>query len=174
VGDAAWIRDGGEALVSTLRRADPDTPMWAWGADQRVRFWSRRQLHETIMHRCDLEIAVHVEPKIDASIAADTIDEFLANLASAAAFSPLIATLRGTGESLLFGTTGTDRAWTAVLHPEAFEIKAGPSHAEASVIGPAAHLALLIYRRLALGESDLVVSGDGELVEFWLARSGLQ
>ena len=62
--------------------ADPGSSMWAWGADQHARFWSRRQLHETLVHRCDLELAQSGRPSVPAHLAADTIDEFLDNLAA--------------------------------------------------------------------------------------------
>src|SRR5205085_1416838 len=39
---AGWLGAGATPLVETLRVADPDAPMWAWGADHHVRFWSRR------------------------------------------------------------------------------------------------------------------------------------
>src|SRR5262245_6194050 len=54
---ADWLAVGGETLVDTLRRADPDDPVWVWGADRHVRWWSRRQLHETVVHRVDAELA---------------------------------------------------------------------------------------------------------------------
>ena len=41
-----------------FRKADPDQPTWTWGADQHARFWSRRQLHETGVHRADAELAL--------------------------------------------------------------------------------------------------------------------
>src|SRR5579863_4338239 len=66
-----WIRDGGDRLVATLRQADPDDAMWAWGPDQHVRFWSRRQLHETLVHRTDLELAAHLDPSVEPVIAID-------------------------------------------------------------------------------------------------------
>ena len=49
-----WIEEGGAQLVATLLAANPDDEMWGWGFDQHVRFWSRRQLHETLVHRMDL------------------------------------------------------------------------------------------------------------------------
>ena len=67
--DAHWLREGGHALVETLRSADPDEEMWAWGADQHVRFWSRRQLHETFVHRLDLELASGTTSYIDPAVA---------------------------------------------------------------------------------------------------------
>ena len=86
--DGEWVRRGGEALLRTLRATDPAASMWAWGADQHVRFWSRRQLHETLVHRFDLELAEGRSPSAPAHLAADTIDEFLANLASGRVLLP--------------------------------------------------------------------------------------
>ena len=100
--DGEWVRRGGEALLRTLRATDPAASMWAWGADQHARFWSRRQLHETLVHRFDLELAEGRSPSAPAHLAADTIDEFLANLARAEYFSPNVSRLRGNGESILF------------------------------------------------------------------------
>src|SRR5690242_17015291 len=57
-GYPSWITAGGEDLVTTLRNADPDDPMWAWGADQHVRFWSRRMVHEAIVHSADAQFAL--------------------------------------------------------------------------------------------------------------------
>jgi uncharacterized protein (TIGR03083 family) len=168
-----WIREGGRSLLETLRGADPEAPMWSWGADQHVRFWSRRQLHETLIHRSDLELASGMSPDFEAAIAADAIDEFLENLASAAAFSPEVAELRGRGESLVFVADDVDRAWTATLYPDAFEIHYGTTTARAQVSGPASRLALLLYRRVSLERSEVEISGNESLVDFWLAHSVL-
>lgn len=35
-----WLLAGREPLLAALASAEPDTKMWAWGADQHVRFWS--------------------------------------------------------------------------------------------------------------------------------------
>jgi uncharacterized protein (TIGR03083 family) len=168
-----WIREGGRQLLETLRGADPEAPMWSWGADQHVRFWSRRQLHETLIHRSDLELAGGIEPSFEAELGADAIDEFLENLSSASAFSPEVAVLRGRGESLVFVADDIDRAWTATLYPDAFEIRYGAGEARAQVAGPAAGLALLLYRRVNLECSEVEVSGSKALVEFWLEHSVL-
>src|ERR1700722_5493138 len=82
------IEGGGRQLVATLLAADPDDEMWAWGRDQHVRFWSRRQLHETLVHRMDLELAAQIAPEAEPWIAADAIDEFLSNMATIAARDP--------------------------------------------------------------------------------------
>jgi len=172
--DGEWIRLGGSALLGTLRASDPADSMWAWGSDQHVRFWSRRQLHETLVHRFDLEIAEGHRPAAAAHIAADTIDEFLVNLAKAEYFSPKVALLRGRGESIVLRATDTGKAWTVRLDPDRFDVLAGEQKATASLSGRAVTMALVLYRRLSLAESDLDVTGAHGLVEFWIANSALE
>ena len=175
--DEQWIRTGGAALVSTLRAADPTTPMWAWGADQHVAFWSRRQLHETLVHRTDLELARGMEPTAGAGIAADAIDEFLVNLAPAARFSPKVEHLRGKGERLALFASDADRSWTVLLSPDGFSVRdiredGGPI--SASFVGASLPLLLVLYRRRAPAAAGVSVTGDHELAEFWLANSALE
>jgi uncharacterized protein (TIGR03083 family) len=169
-----WIRRGGVALMKTLRAADPVASMWAWGSDQHVRFWSRRQLHETLVHRFDLELSEGERPAAPAHLAADTIDEFLDNLAAAEYFSPAVARLRGNGESILFRATDTGNAWRVALDPDRFDVRTGESSTTASLSGPAVTLSLVLYRRLPLASSDLDVQGRHDLVEFWIANSALE
>ncbi|MGO9963083.1 MAG: maleylpyruvate isomerase family mycothiol-dependent enzyme [Acidimicrobiales bacterium] len=172
--DGEWIRLGGEALLETLRASDPADPMWAWGLDQHVRFWSRRQLHETLVHRFDLEIAEGHRPAAAAHVAADTIDEFLINLARAEYFSPKVALLRGRGESIVLRATDTGNAWTVRLHPDRFDVLVDEQEAMASMSGRAVSMALVLYRRLSLADSDLDVAGAHGLVELWIANSALE
>ncbi|MGD0945609.1 MAG: maleylpyruvate isomerase family mycothiol-dependent enzyme [Acidimicrobiales bacterium] len=172
--DGEWVRRGGTALLRTLRAADPAASMWAWGSDQHVRFWSRRQLHETLVHRFDLELAGGGSPAAPAHLAADTIDEFLGNLATAEYFSPKVARLRGNGERILFRTTDTAHSWTVGLHPDRFDVGIGERSATATLSGSAATLSLVLYRRLALAASGLDVAGRRDLVDFWIANSALE
>jgi uncharacterized protein (TIGR03083 family) len=169
-----WMRSGGESLLATLRSADPDAEMWAWGRDQHVRFWSRRELHETLVHRFDLELALGAVPSTAGRVAADTVDEFLDNLAAAEYFSPNVARLRGKGEQISFVATDTGDAWNVVLRPDRFDVSAVDASAAASLSGEAATLALVLYRRLPLPESGLVLDGQHDLVEFWIANSALE
>jgi uncharacterized protein (TIGR03083 family) len=175
----AWLREGGQVLVATLRSADPEEPMWAWGADKHVRFWSRRQLHETLVHTMDAELALGKAPAAAASLAADAVDEFLANLPRAVYFSPKVANLRGDGAQLEFRATDEDRAWWVTLGAEGFEVAPGTRSAPAApagatLKGPADVLLLVLYRRLPVGTAGMTVSGDASLVDFWLANSALE
>src|SRR5439155_11719350 len=126
-----------------LRAADPDAPMWAWGADQHVRFWSRRMLHETTIHRADAEFAVARDPRVDIEVAVDGVEELLENLRGAAYFRPNVAELRGDGQTLHFGCTDTHVDWAVTLSPEGFTWRRGDGAADVSVRGDAADLLLL-------------------------------
>ena len=165
-----WMREGGRQLVSTLREADPDAAMWAWGFDQHVRFWSRRQLHETLVHRIDLELAGGIEPTAAAPLASDAIDEFLYNLQKVSN-SSATTSLSGTGERLVLRTDDADGVWTITLRNGGFDILPEMGGYDALVEGPALSLLLAIVRRRSLSEGPLQVSGAQQLVDFWLANS---
>ncbi len=83
---ASWLRAGVSQLVQTLRAADPDATVWAWGSDKRTRFWGRRMLFETTVHRADIELARGRAPQIDLAVAVDGVDEFLEQPASRSLF----------------------------------------------------------------------------------------
>ncbi len=118
-GMAAWMRAGAAPLVAAFRATNPDAPMWAWGADQHARFWSRRQVHETAVHLHDAELAagVAVSP-IEPAVADDGVDEFLVNMPCAARWAPRIAELRGHGEEIALHATDTGSEWTLTLTSE--------------------------------------------------------
>jgi len=174
-----WLATGGEELVDRLRRADPEQPMWAWGADQHTRFWPRRMLHETLIHRADAEITLADEthPSADAEIAADGIDELFTNLPSAAAFSPGVQELRGAGS---FGLVGTDSSaeWVVTLHDDGFDARRVGSgearDADALVTGFTSELLMLLYRRQTLTSTNAAVAGDGQVVGDFLEHAALE
>ena len=74
--------------------------MWAWGSDQHARFWPRRMLHETTVHRADAELAGGTDPSVDDAVGIDGVDELLDNLPSAVYFAPNVAELKGDGDTL--------------------------------------------------------------------------
>jgi uncharacterized protein (TIGR03083 family) len=106
----AWLAEAQTTLIPALRAADPDARMWAWGPDKHARFWSRRMVHETAVHRVDAELALAVEPEIDPAVATDGISEFLENL-------PRSRALHGNGEQLHLFASDHPGHWTIVRNP---------------------------------------------------------
>ncbi|MDT0448292.1 maleylpyruvate isomerase family mycothiol-dependent enzyme [Streptomyces hesseae] len=172
-----WLADSAAEAASVFAELDPDAPMWAWGADQHARFWIRRMLFETLVHRTDAERALGLRPVIDPDLATDGVDEFLVNLPFAAFFAPKVAELRGAGETLRFRCADSDGDWLVRLGPDGFTVEVGP-HSEAtrtaadvSVQGTAADLLLFLYGRLGHDWDALRVDGDADLLTRWSANS---
>jgi uncharacterized protein (TIGR03083 family) len=170
----SWIREGGAQLFTTLRNCDPDLGMWAWGADQHARFWSRRQLHETLVHRIDLELALGVEPYAEATVAADGIDEFLVNLPGAVRFSPRVSELVGDGSRLAFTELDGESRWVVVLGENGISVVHDDKPADVEFAAHALDLLLVLYRRRQIDEVKFTLNGDQELFDFWHARSALE
>jgi uncharacterized protein (TIGR03083 family) len=166
-----WIEEGGRRLVTTLRDADPDDEMWAWGSDQHVRFWSRRQLHETLVHRMDLELAAQQSPRVEATVAADAIDEFLSNLEKVARNSNELPLLRGDGERLAFRPNDSAMMWSITLDEVGFRVTNDDASFDAELEGSSVDLLLAILRRRRIDETGVTVGGERQLVDFWLAHS---
>lgn len=165
----AWLDRGAAILVETLRAADPDAPVWGWGSDKHVRFWSRRMLHETTVHRADAEIALGIAPEIDVAVAVDGVDEYLDNLPYAAAWAPRVSELRGAGETV--GLRCDAAAWTITLEPEGFRWDHSDGDADVVVAGDPAALLLFAYGRVKA--QALGVTGRSDLLDFWVERSSI-
>jgi uncharacterized protein (TIGR03083 family) len=171
-----WFAAGSEILAAALARTDPDTPMWAWGADRHARFWSRRMLHETTVHRVDAQLARGEEPAVDAAVAADGIDELLENLPSARYFRPRVAELRGTGETIALRSIDREDSWLIRLVADGFESeRAGDTTATATVTITATteDLLLFMYTRRARTDPRLAIEGDEHVIARWLERAEL-
>ena len=168
-----WLRDGAARLVRTLRAADPDRQVWAWGADKHVRFWGRRMVFETTIHRADVEIALERDPQIDGSLAVDGLDEFLDNLPHAVSFAPMVKELRGSGETLSFVASDIDVDWTIRLHDDGFSWGHAPGTADVSLAAGASDLLLFAYGRFAPAAARIDIDGDMALLEKWRTHSAL-
>jgi uncharacterized protein (TIGR03083 family) len=166
-----WIREGGHALVATLRAANPNDEMWAWGQDQHVRFWSRRQLHETLVHRMDVELAAERIPRADAPIAIDAIDEFLSNLEKVARKAPALSSLRGRGERLAVRVVEPETLWAITLDEQGFTLSRDDNDFNAELVGPALNMLLVMVGRWGVDRGGLIVNGDATLVDFWGSHS---
>lgn len=172
----AWFSRNGAELVSVLRAADPEAPMYSWTADKHVRFWVRRLLHETTIHRTDAESAAGVASRIEPAVAVDGIDELLENLPYADYFRPQVRDLRGDGETIhLHATdldgTGLPGEWLITLEPEGFRWSRAHVKGAVAVRGSIADLELFMYGRRKAGNAALDVIGDSALLAHWSANS---
>jgi uncharacterized protein (TIGR03083 family) len=167
----AWIEDGGKKLVATLLAADPNEAMWAWGLDQHVRFWSRRQLHETLVHRMDLELVAQRDPQADPALALDAIDEYLSNIETVGKDPSELVDLRGHGEKIAFRDIESGSLWSITLNEHGFSVSKGSGEFDAELVSTPVNLLLVILGRRDVGSADVDVTGERRLIDFWLAHS---
>ncbi|MFF6807809.1 maleylpyruvate isomerase N-terminal domain-containing protein [Streptomyces sp. NPDC012616] len=69
-----WLTHSATVAAEAFAATDPDLPTWAWGGDQHARFWARRMLFETLLHRVDAELALGRRPTVDRPLAVDGVD----------------------------------------------------------------------------------------------------
>jgi uncharacterized protein (TIGR03083 family) len=173
---ADWFEAGYRTLVSALEAAPPDLQCWTFlSAPSPLAFWSRRQAHETTIHRVDTELTAgrtsdHLSP-IAPDFAADGIDELLVG------FMPRrSAELRADEPvSLAFRCTDVEGSWVLMIGPEGARTQAGGGEAagagSCTVAGLAADLYLALWNRR--GHDALDVDGDGALLDRFGDAMGL-
>ncbi|MFE9928847.1 maleylpyruvate isomerase family mycothiol-dependent enzyme [Streptomyces sp. NPDC005533] len=173
-----WLAASAAEAAEVFAATDLDAPMWAWGVDQHARFWVRRMLFETLVHRVDAQLALGLPPQVDRALAVDGIDEFLTNLPFASSFAPLTAQLRAADRTIRFSCTDGDGEgdgdWLVGLRPDGFALVADDAEsrpADATVRGTAADLLLLLYGRLDRRSDAFRLLGDQDLLAHWFAHS---
>ena len=73
-----WYVGKAEDLYAVLRNTPLDAPCWNFVFGSGVAaFWSRRQLHETTIHRVDLDVAAGRTTETSPAVAADGVGEVL-------------------------------------------------------------------------------------------------
>ncbi|XVS64121.1 maleylpyruvate isomerase family mycothiol-dependent enzyme [Actinosynnema sp. CA-299493] len=152
-------------LADTLAGARSDTPAWTFTGPKTFGFWSRRQAHETAVHRLDAEHARHGAdvPSLlfDVEFAADGVDEFLTRmLVRAARRKPVERAGR-----VLFHAADAGRAWEVRLTPgqppEVGPITGSATDEDATAAGTADAL----YRAVWGRPSGAITSGDRSLLD---------
>lgn len=168
----AWLAAGAAPLLSQLG-GDPDAPVWGFGGNSR-RWWARRMLHETTVHRSDAERAIGLEPEIDPEVAVDGVDEFLHLVTVIMGRRGLSDNLKGAGETLHLHATDAPGEWTITLGPDGMTWERGHSKATTAIRGAAADLLLLMYSRYrASDEERFETFGDLALAERWAGNTAV-
>jgi uncharacterized protein (TIGR03083 family) len=174
---ADWLADSHHLVLPVLRGADPDARMWAWGPDKRVRFWSRRVLHETAVHHGDAVLALGRSPEIPSEIAVDGVDELLENLPSTGGgITKRMKQSPYVGGRLRFSAPDAGQDWTVTLTDAGYEWQRTPkgraAGIAATVRGSVADLYLMLWQRYRWDDgSRFAVTGDKELVQHWYETS---
>jgi len=152
-----WYETGLVELVATLRTTPPEAPAWHMSpaAEQVAASWARRQAHELVVHRMDLEAAARVpHAPIDPELAEDGVDELLGIVLPRWAHTEPLA---GADATIGVSCTDTGRTWS--VRVARGDVRVQPTRAgdeDASVHGDATALLLHLWGRPA----DVVVDGD--------------
>lgn len=152
-----WFDAGAEDLLAAFRdnEADDPCPNFNPGSPKTVAWWSRRQMHETAVHRWDVEHALGCTTPVEPAVAADGIDEYLDVFVRTRGKQTLIA-------PLVLETIGPSRAWTLspASRPGRVDIAAGRSaEASSELVGSPEGLLLVLWGRLTFSEAHLTVGG---------------
>jgi uncharacterized protein (TIGR03083 family) len=153
---ATWFAAGTERLLEQLHSAPRNDPCWNWYEARagRVEFWSRRMLHETVIHRWDAQVGATGEADpVDPSVATDGIDEFVDVFVAAGRArdeSPA-------GPTVLVQCTDTTASWTVTLPKGGRVVAPGEHPADLAVRGAANDVLLFLWGRTA---DRIDVSGE--------------
>lgn len=162
-----WFTEGLAVLVDALEAAPVELDAFVFHADPPAPrlFWARRQTHETSIHRIDAESASGRSTAVDATVAADGIDEMLTGFAPRK-FTPLHA---DSPVSMLITADDALGAWRLTISdgPPAAEriddVAAADAHC--SVSGRADDIHRALWNRG--GTDALQVDGDASVLELF-------
>jgi uncharacterized protein (TIGR03083 family) len=164
-----WYASSASVLDEALRAVDPSDRCWHFCAGDKVKaFWFRRQVHETAVHLVDASRAAGTAVSIAPLVAADGVDEVLTAMLPKARrwFTPpplpdtLLLRAADTGDAWLLSPGGQDG-------PPAAE-KVVDARAAATVEVSAEDLLLLLWKRRAVADTEVLISGDVALVTTFL------
>jgi len=158
-----WFRAGHAALVDTLASADPAVECATFmPAPSPLAFWTRRQAHETAIHRADAELAAGPAdgpgPEYPPRFAADGIDELIMGFGQRRKYQPQSGPASRAG-LLRVIAADTGDAWSI----------GDGADAGCMVSGPASGLYLYLWNRADAAKADVTVTGDPDLLTSWQA-----
>ncbi|MFF0501987.1 maleylpyruvate isomerase family mycothiol-dependent enzyme [Streptomyces fimicarius] len=170
----AWFREGHDHLVRSLEEAPADLDCWTFlPAPSPLAFWSRRQLHETAVHRVDAESALGgpLTP-VPAERAVDGIDELLTGFHA----RPKSKVRSRKPRTLRVRAVDTEATWTVRISedpPEAVRTASDTPEdgVDCELSGTAEGLYLTLWNRLPL--AALSLRGDRSVARLWTDNSAV-
>jgi uncharacterized protein (TIGR03083 family) len=170
---AEWFVDGAVRFAETLREAGPDTKVWTpLDLEGTTSFWARRFAYETLVHRTDATLAAGTEFAVDKDVAVGAIDEWmeLDALPKHFEYHPEKRDLLGPGRTLAF--EAADAAWFVDLTGDVITSRRAKEKAAVTVRASLTDLLLVLYRRRSVDGGGVKITGDRELLDFWLGHVG--
>ncbi|MET8945158.1 maleylpyruvate isomerase family mycothiol-dependent enzyme [Streptomyces sp. NPDC004542] len=166
----SWYRDSHRRLVDTLAAAPADVACWTFHqapCASPLAFWTRRQAHETAVHRYDAESAAGgAASPIATDFAVDGIDELLRGFHA----RPRSRVRTEEARVLRVRALDADAVWTVRLSGRPpVTSRDGSGDAEAELAGPADQLYLALWNRLPVPR----VTGDAALAALWREASAI-
>lgn len=148
---APFYAEHAAELRETLAELDPDARAWTLlepdDPASTVRFWHRRQVHETLVHLHDLRAASgRVVDDVAPAVWADAVDEIVTVLQPR---QLRLGRAEPLGRPVALHASDTGTAWVL-----------GGGRSVATVTAPARDLTLVLWGRVAPGEAGVVVDGD--------------
>jgi uncharacterized protein (TIGR03083 family) len=163
-----WFVEGGRVLIRTLRDAPDDLRAFVFlkSAPPAKLFWTRRQAHETTIHRVDAQAArlgrmpSTAEAGIPAAFALDGLDELLTG------FLPRRSSRLRTDEPFrtVIAPTDSPVAWTVAVSTDPPVVTEGSDPtSQSQVTGTAAALYLGLWNR----GDDIAENGTVDALGHW-------
>ena len=162
---ALWFTQIAGFLIAELKATSPDTEVWTWSPDDHsARFAARRITHETAVHRYDAQTAAGKTEPIDASLAADGIEEIFEMAGNFAMVDNWIEAGRGTGQTLHLHSDEGDE-WLIAMNPDGLDVRREHAKGDLAIRGAVSDLELLLYNRPPIGEVERF--GDDAVLDTW-------
>ncbi|MFF3636006.1 maleylpyruvate isomerase family mycothiol-dependent enzyme [Streptomyces sp. NPDC002250] len=167
-----WYRDSHRRLVETLAGAPADLDCWTFHpapCPSPLAFWTRRQAHETTVHRHDAEAARGgPATPVATGFAADGVDELLRGFHARA--RSRVRTDRPRVLRIRALDAGADAVWTVRLSEQPpVTSRDADAEADAELAGAAERLYLALWNRAPLPD----MTGDRALAALWRENSGI-
>jgi uncharacterized protein (TIGR03083 family) len=156
-----WYRATLSNLVRVLGTAAPDVPAFTFlPAPTPLTMWARRQASEIAIHRCDVELAMGIDPHLETRFASDMLDELITG------FTPASDTTGVTEDRVLqVVAADVDERWWVTIARSGVTTSREGERADLTITGTAADLYLLLWNRTSA--STVHLAGNPELMELW-------